>query len=240
MARLPTTSTTLLRDLAQDSQHARWGEFVARYRPMMEAYLRERFPHVDVDDAVQETLIALIKSMPVYRYVPEETGHFHSYLTGILRHKALRQVRSDRQRAKIAEMFCNGESTLGRARSPSAPYGTGRDGRARSPSAPYGTGRDGRARSPSAPHNEMPDGEQSWREALMEIALQQLLADESVHARTREVFRRVAVNGEKPEDVGSSLGITRNAVDQMKSRMTLRLKELVRALEKADGNGRQE
>ena len=225
MANIPTTSTTLLRDLAQDSQHARWGEFVARYRPMMETYLRERFPHVDVDDAVQETLIALIKSMPVYRYVPEETGHFHSYLTGILRHKALRQVRSDRQRAKIAEMFCNGESTLGRARSPSAPYGTGRDGR---------------ARSPSAPHNEMPDDEQSWREALMEIALQQLLADESVHARTREVFRRVAVNGEKPEDVGSSLGITRNAVDQMKSRMTLRLKELVRALEKADGNGRQE
>ncbi len=225
MGATPRTSTTLLRDLAQDSQHARWGEFVARYRPMMEAYLRERFPHVDVDDAVQETLIALIKSMPVYRYVPEETGHFHSYLTGILRHKALRQVRSDRQRAKIAEMFCNGESTLGRARSPSAPYGTGRDGR---------------ARSPSAPHNEMPGDEQSWREALMEIALQQLLADESVHARTREVFRRVAVNGEKPEDVGSSLGITRNAVDQMKSRMTLRLKELVRALEKADGNGRQE
>ena len=210
MAKIPTTSTTLLRDLAQDSQHARWGEFVARYHPMMEAYLRERFPHVDVDDAVQETLIALIKSMPVYRYVPEETGHFHSYLTGILRHKALRQVRSDQQRAKISEMLRNGESTLGRAR------------------------------SLSAPHNEMPGDEQSWREALMEIALQQLLADESVHARTREVFRRVAVNGEKPEDVGSSLGITRNAVDQMKSRMTLRLKELVRALEKADGNGRQE
>ena len=225
MANIPTTSTTLLRDLAQDSQHARWGEFVARYRPMMEAYLRERFPHVDVDDAVQETLIALIKSMPVYRYVPEETGHFHSYLTGILRHKALRQVRSDRQRAKIAEMFRNGESTLGWARSPSAPYGTGREGM---------------ARSPSAPQSEMPSDEQSWREALMEIALQQLLADESVHARTREVFRRVAVNGEKPEDVCSSLGITRNAVDQMKSRMTLRLKELVRALEKADGKSRQE
>jgi RNA polymerase sigma factor (sigma-70 family) len=198
MAKTPTTSTTLLRDLARDSQHARWGEFVARYRPMMEAYLRERFPHVDVDDAVQETLIALIKSMPVYRYVPEETGRFHSYLTGILRHRALRQVRSDRKRAKIREVLCQNE-----------------------------------------PQNEIQDDEQSWREALMEIALQQLLADESVHARTREVFRRVAVNGEKPEDVGSSLGITRNAVDQMKSRMTLRLKELVRALEKADGNDRQ-
>ena len=32
VAEIPTTSTTLLRDLAQDSQHARWGEFVARYR----------------------------------------------------------------------------------------------------------------------------------------------------------------------------------------------------------------
>ena len=225
MAKLPTTSTTLLRDLAQDSQHARWGEFVARYRPMMEAYLRERFPHVDVDDAVQETLIALIKSMPVYRYVPEETGHFHSYLTGILRHKALRQVRSDRQRAKIAEMFCNGESTLGRARSPVSPERS--EPRKRSLEV-------------CAPPNEIAYDDQSWREALMEIALQQLLADESINARTREVFRRVAVNGEKPEDVGFSLGITRNAVDQIKSRMTLRLKELVCALEKADGNGRQE
>ena len=196
---IPTTSTTLLRDLAHDSQHARWGEFVARYRPMMEAYLRERFPFVDADDTVQETLIALIKSMPVYRYVPEETGRFRSYLTGILRHKALRQIRGDRQQAKVLEMLHR-----------------------------------------DAPQNEIPDNDRSWRESIMEIALQQLLADESIHARTREAFRRVAVNGEKPEDVGLSFGISRNAVDQMKSRMTLRMKELVRALEKADGNGRQE
>ena len=39
MAKIPTTSTTLLRDIANDSQHARWGEFVARYRPMMEAFM---------------------------------------------------------------------------------------------------------------------------------------------------------------------------------------------------------
>ena len=50
MADIPTTSTTLLRDLAQDSQHARWGEFVARYRPMMEAFMREHFPSLDADN----------------------------------------------------------------------------------------------------------------------------------------------------------------------------------------------
>ena len=77
--------------------------------------------------------------------------------------------------------------------------------------------------------------EKEWRESLLEIALQQLLADSSIHERTRLVFARVAVNGEKPEDVAAAFGIERNAVDQMKSRMMARLKELVVALEKADG-----
>ena len=55
--------------------------------------------------------------------------------------------------------------------------------------------------------------------------------------RTREVFRRVAVNGEKPEDVALSFGISRNAVDQMKSRMMARLKKLVGALNEVNGGG---
>ena len=102
MAEIPTTSTTLLRDLAQDSRHARWGEFVARYRPMMEAFMCERFPSVEADDIIQETLIALCKVLPSYRYAPDEKGHFHNYLTGILRNKALCQLRKDRQRADFA------------------------------------------------------------------------------------------------------------------------------------------
>ena len=93
MAEIPTTSTTLLRDLAQDSQHARWGEFVARYRPMMEAFMHERFPSLETDDIIQETLVALCRALPSYRYAPDEKGHFHNYLTGILRNKALRVLR---------------------------------------------------------------------------------------------------------------------------------------------------
>lgn len=205
MAKIPTTSTTLLRDLARDSQHARWGEFVARYRPMMESYLRERFPAVDADEAVQETLIALIRALPVYRYVPEETGHFRSYLTGILRHKALRAAaRADRW-ARRQRAFAGAQTAAAMSRVPPVDA----------------------------------DEEARWRQSLLEIALQQLLADASVHARTREVFRRVAVNGEKPDDVAQAFGIARNAVDQMKSRMMERLRTLVRALEAADGVGRR-
>ena len=68
----------------------------------------------------------------------------------------------------------------------------------------------------------------------MEVALQQLLADSSIHERTRLVFARVAVNGEKPEDVAAAFGIERNAVDQIKSRMTARLRGLVVALGNVD------
>ena len=189
MAQIPVTSTTLLRDLAHDSQHARWGEFVARYRPMMDAFMRERFPSLDADDVIQETLVELIKVFPAYHYSPKEKGCFHNYLTGILRHRALRMMGEEKRRAELAtEMRCEAVES----------------------------------------------NDAAWRESLLEIALQQLLADSSIHERTRIVFARVAVNGEKPDDVAASLGIERNAVDQMKSRMMARLKELVAALEKAD------
>ena len=194
--KIPTTSTTLLRDLAQDSQHARWSEFVARYRPMMEAYMRNRFPTVDVDDAVQEALIALIKVFPVYKYSPEETGAFHNYLTGILRRRALRVIESESRRLNKEQKYHEIEELT------------------------------------SSGGNE--DDWSLWRESVLEIALQQLLADESINDRTKQVFVRVAVNGEKPETVAQSFGITRNSVDQMKARMKDRLRELANALMKVE------
>ncbi len=192
----PETSTTLLRDIAQDSQHARWSEFVARYRPMMEAYMRERFPSVEPDDAIQETLIALIKAFPVYHYSPEEKGSFHNYLTGILRNKALRQIDRDNRRQVNMREFADEKKI-------------------------------------EADANSRSGGDDSRRD-IFEIALRQLLADDTVHVRTREVFRRVAVNGEKPEDVASDFGITRNAVYQMKDRLMTRLRGFVAALEKVE------
>jgi DNA-directed RNA polymerase specialized sigma24 family protein len=79
----------------------------------------------------------------------------------------------------------------------------------------------------------MADDEQSWRETLVEIALRQLMNDESIQSRTRQVFLRVTVNGEKPDDVAAAFGINRNAVDQIKNRMMPRLQKIVAALEKA-------
>lgn len=196
MSDVPKTSTTLLNELACDTQHARWGEFVARYHPMMLSFMQERFPGLDAEDIIQDTLIALIEIFPVYHYSPEEKGSFHNYLTGILRNKALRQIQRENRR------LANMQSYAKEAKA-------------------------------AAGQDTKQDADSSQR-ARFEIALRQLLSDDTVHARTREVFRRVAVNGEKPDAVASDFGITRNAVDQMKNRMMSRLRDFVAALEKVE------
>ena len=104
MAEVPSTSTTLLRDLA-DSQHARWAEFIARYRPMMEAYMRAEFSELDADEIIQETLIALVGALPNYTYTPDEKGRFHNYLTGILRRRALKAKRRETRRSEVLEDY---------------------------------------------------------------------------------------------------------------------------------------
>ena len=172
--------------------------------------MRERFPSLDADDVIQETLIAVCAALPSYRYAPEENGYFHNYLTGILRNKALRQLHKDQRQAEIAE-------EMRRSRG----------------DAPYQSADSGRAVAPRPPSGMMADDEQSWRETLVEIALQQLMNDESIQSRTRQVFLRVVVNGEKPDDVAAAFGIERNAVDQIKSRMMPRLQKIVADLEKA-------
>ena len=217
MGNIPTTSTTLLRDVANDSQHVRWGEFVARYRPMMETFLRERFPSVEADDVIQETFLALWKVLPSYHYEPDEKGHFRNYLTGILRNKALRQLRKERKAAVVADELrragsfapCQAETVTHSAITES-----------------------GRAGSllPAA------DDESSWREAIFEIALHLFLADKSVADRTKRIFERTALNGESPETVAAAFKMTRHAVDQVKSRAMARLRTLVKELESiADG-----
>ena len=221
MAKIPTTSTTLLRDVANDSQHVRWGEFVARYRPAMEAFMRARFPSLEADDVIQETLVAVWAALPSYRHAPDEKGYFRNYLTGILRNKALRQLQKEQRQAEIAE-------TLG-SRVP-----RDRDGRAGAhPSSDIASQCSLRSGDMRTPPGTMSDDEQSWREALVEIALRQLMNDESIQSRTRQVFLRVAVNGEKPDDVAAAFGIERNAVDQIKNRMMPRLQKIVANLEKA-------
>ena len=190
---VPETSTTLLRDVA-DSQHARWAVFHSRYAPMMRSFMRTRFPSLDADDIIQETFLALAKVLPHYVYNPEEKGHFHSYLTGILRNKALKALVA-RNRADLVKARAAAEMEGARL---------------------------------VASENEA--DYKHWRKSVYEIALQQLLADEAIHERTKQVFVRLTIDGEKPEAVAASFGVPYNTVIKMKERTLNRLRHYVEAM----------
>ena len=65
-----------------------------------------------------------------------------------------------------------------------------------------------------------------WQHEAYEAALAQFMADTKISKRDKEIFRRVALRGESPESVAELVGITRNNVDQIKSRMVAKLKAL--------------
>ena len=194
---IPTTSTTLLRQLAADSRHARWTDFVSRYEPLMRTYLRARFPTVEADDVVSETLVALVDILAHYRYDPQETGRFHNYLTGVLRHKALRACRAaerdNRMKADWRESASVGDGEIA-----------------------------------------ADADEESYRQALFEIAVSTFFADPTIAPRTKEVFRRTAIAGESPESVARAFQMSRHAVDQIKSRSLVWLRKRIDELEQTD------
>ena len=192
---VPETSTTLLREISTDADNVRWPEFVARYRPMMLAYLKSHFPDVDADDMVQETLAALSKALAHYRYAPDETGRFRNYLTGILRKKALKWHEKEKR-------LCALKASL-------------------------------RENMVSAVQTTSESEEAAWRTSLLEIATHQLLADERIPDRSKQIFQRLAVDGIAPEEVAAAYGTSRNNIDKTKSRMIARLRGIVRALEVA-------
>ena len=186
MANAPVTSITLLKGLASGTDNARWAEFFRIYEQPMRSFLQSRFPSVDADDAIQETMVALMRRMPDYHYTPDSNGHFHNYLTGILKHKA-----EDALRREARE-----------------------------------SGKRDRLKRDTA---SLPPSE-DWKLAAMNAALEQLLSDESVNARAREVFRHVALMHEPPAEVAAAFGISRANVDQIKRRMVQRLSTLVAAM----------
>ena len=189
MSSVPETSITLLKDLARGTGTARWSEFVARYDGLMRGFLCQRFPDLEADDIVQNSLVALSKALPEYRYTPDEKGYFRDYLIGVVRHKALdaarrRDAEAEKRRGFAGERDCHRTSPCDKA----------------------------------------------WREALMNAALEQLMADSTIAPRNREIFRHVALLGEPPERVAADFGVSRGNVDVIKKRLVDRLRSLVKSM----------
>ena len=91
----------MLKAMSGDASSVRWAEFFGKYEAAMRGFLRSRFPAVDQDDAIQDTMVALMKALPDYHYTPDEKGHFRNYLMGILSHKALDMLQKNAKQNSI-------------------------------------------------------------------------------------------------------------------------------------------
>ncbi len=115
MSAIPVTSVSLLKAVSSDAQHARWGEFYAKYEGLMRAFLIRNYPSLEPEDVIQETMLALMKALPNYEYLPDEKGHFHNYLMGILKHKAQDALSRRVRESKTLDAFKKEPRTDARA-----------------------------------------------------------------------------------------------------------------------------
>ena len=188
---VPVTSISLLKVLGEDSQSPRWREFLRMYASTIDGFLFKHFPTVDAEDVVQETLRALVEKLPLYEYDPDTKGHFRNYLIGIVRFKAIEQLKRRKREADLrVELEANAQFEW------------------------------------ECEKQSYSVDLRDWQREAYEAALAQFMADKSISTRDKEIFRRVALQGESPEDVAAIFDIKRNNVDQIKARMVAKLKEL--------------
>lgn len=160
---------------------------------MMEGYLKSKFPRIESDDVIQDTLVALAKILPNYRYNAGETGSFHDYIIAVLRNKACDELRRIAKRGRLEKSV---------AEDPTLNVRSG-------------------------------DESQRLNKAILKIALQLVLEDDTILERNRRVFVETAINGIRPDKVAEMFGITRNNVDQIKARMIKSLQDKCQELEGA-------
>ena len=188
---VPVTSISLLKVLGEDSQSPRWREFLQMYASTIDGFLFKHFPTVDAEDVVQETLRALVERLPLYEYEPDTKGHFRNYLIGIVRFKAIEQLKRRKREDDLrAELEANAQFEW------------------------------------ECEKQSYSVDLRDWQREAYEAALAQFMADKGISTRDKEIFRRVALQGESPEDVAAIFDLKRNNVDQIKARMVAKLKEL--------------
>lgn len=97
------TTDTLLKGLAEGSQN-RWARFYRDYATWIERTLTSRgISRQLAEEAVQDTLVELVKIMPGYKYDKAKKGAFHSLLFKIAQNKAIDRMRKAQAEAdKIA------------------------------------------------------------------------------------------------------------------------------------------
>lgn len=77
---------------------------------------------------------------------------------------------------------------------------------------------------------------EEWRKTVGAMAIRELFNDKSITTQNKEIFRRVAILGESAAYVAEAFGVTRNNVDQIKARLTQKLRDIIISMGRLDGH----
>ncbi len=196
---LPTRHSLLSRLRDWDDQES-WRHFFNLYWKLLYNMACKRgLTGPEAQDVVQETVIAVARTMPGFQYQPERCS-FKSWLRHLLEKKIADQFRR-RARASPAVSLQSGE---------------GLDV----------------LENLAAPGAEAPDAmwEEQWRQHLLETAIERVKT--KVSTKQFQIFHRLVVQGFAPSEVAHTLNVNIARVYLAKHRVSSRVRNELRALQK--------
>ena len=203
MSSFPTTSTTLLANLAEQESgidQAEWNRFFALYYPVMVEFARARGAGDDSEDVVQEVFADLVKVFQAGRYVRGK-GQFKSYLATMLRNELISRFRRMQARSRIID---------GWAGAPRTP-----------PAAPLP------APSVSSSADDMP----AWNLARHRAAVEHVLTRTAISEQSRRIYRELLATGDNCAEVAQRMNLPAATVRQVKSRVSRMIAAFEKATE---------
>ena len=213
MSSFPTTSTTLLANLAEREsgiEQAEWNRFFALYYPVMVEFARARGAGDDSEDVVQEVLADLVKVFQSGRYVRGK-GRFKSYLATMLRNELISRFRRMQAKSRIIDGKAGAHASSDIASQCSL-----RSGDMRTPlPAPL-----------AAPSD---DDVPAWNLARHRVAVEHVLTKTAISEQSRQIYRELLASGDSCAKVARRMNLPAATVRQVKSRVS----RMIAAFEKA-------
>ena len=212
---LPTRQSLLSR-LKDWDDHESWRDFFDTYwRLIYGLGVKSGLTHAEAEDVVQETLLAVAKEMPDFKYDPAR-GSFKGWLLEITRRRIANQVRRRMKDRHGAAGPLVGEATRQRSAERSEP-----DQRR--------TATVERVPDPNSDEMERL-WDQEWRGNLLEAAI--VRVKKRVNAKQYQMFNLYVMMKWPMDQVKKTLGVSAAQVYMAKMRISRLIKREVGALEK--------
>lgn len=207
MSAFPETSVTLIakiRDLPPGEDNAAWVRFWDSYSLAMRQFAAMKGGEANADDILLRVLEKLVKVLREGRYDPK-SGRLHSYIATMILNEIRMDRRKDVVRAKDRQVSLD------------APVDAADGTRTVADTLP-------------APDASPDRFDADWREAVLASAVDFVLNRTAISARDRRVYEEYVQKARPIEEVAAEFNLSRNAVSQIKTRISRRIVDKGREL----------